>query len=247
MTLSYRVVGNGDPLLLIHGMGVTYSIWENLVPLLSPYYKLIMVELPGHGCSPTLPEQAPYYAASADELEAIRRELDIERWHVLAYSVGTWVAQAYRECYPERIQDMIFLCPAVLSLVGRASLRNVIWLDRHLPVLGNWMLSSWRLHTLVCLLGFGSQNHPYASLWTHEISAQPVELMKRLLVQMPATERANFQLTTSPVLMLWARRDAISARPRQLRPFDRLIPGHHSAPLLSAQTIAEEVLAFACA
>lgn len=246
MTLCYRIVGNGAPLVLIHGIGVTYSIWENLVPLLSPYYKLIMVELPGHGSSPSLPKRAPYYAASADELDALRRDLNIEQWDILGYSVGAWVAQAYGERYPQHIQHLMILCPAVLTLPGWASMRNIIWLDRHSPTIGTWLLSGWRLHTLVCLLGFGGHDNAYAGQWTREISAQPEQLIKRLLVQMPGAGRADFRLPLRPVRILWARQDVISDRPRHMRSFDRLIPGHHSAPLLSAQEIAKEVLTFAC-
>ena len=51
--LRYRLEGNGaTPLLLIHGWGVTYSVWQNLAPLLTPHFQLIMIELPGIGGSP---------------------------------------------------------------------------------------------------------------------------------------------------------------------------------------------------
>jgi pimeloyl-ACP methyl ester carboxylesterase len=204
-----------------------------------------MVELPGHGSSPALPKQAPYYAASADALDALRQELGIHQWDVMGYSVGAWVVQAYGERYPEHIVHLIILCPAVLTLPGWASLRNLIWLDTHAPLVGNWLLSGWRLHTLVCLLGFGRQNHPYARQWTQEIGGQPMSLIKQLLIEMPGAGRAEFRLPDRPVLFIWAKQDAISARPHQMGPYDRVIPGHHSAPMLYAQAIAEEVLAFA--
>lgn len=245
MTLNYRIVGDGAPLLLIHGMGVSFSIWDNLIPQLSPYYKLIMIELPGHGHSPEPPEDASYYAASAEEIEALRRALQIPYWDILGYSVGAWVAQAYGQRYPERINHLMILCPAVLSLPGWASMRNLVWIDRHAPAFGSWMLSGWRLHALVRLLGFGGTDHWYASAWTREIGARPVHLIKRLIYQMPGCGRADFRVPARPVLFLWARADAIAARPLQMGPFDRLIPGNHSAPLLAAEDIAREVLAFA--
>src|SRR6266851_4325242 len=45
--LPFRVEGSGHPLLLIHGWGVTYTVWQKLVPLLAPHFQLILVELPG--------------------------------------------------------------------------------------------------------------------------------------------------------------------------------------------------------
>lgn len=244
MTLSYRVVGSGAPLLLIHGMGVTYSIWENLAPQLSPYYKLIMVELLGHGRSPAIPEGAPYYPANADEIEAVRRELNIERWDVLGYSLGAWAAQAYSQCYPERVNHLVLLCPALFSPANSAGLRNLIWLDGRAPSFCSWLLRSWRLHGLVRLLGFGGQDHPYAAVWTREIGAYPVETVKRLLYDLPGAGRAEFSLPPLPALFLWARQDVVSAYPRPLRKSDHLIAGAHSAPLLSAEEIAREVVCF---
>jgi len=244
MTLSYRVVGSGPPLLLIHGMGVTYSIWENLIPQLSPYYKLIMVELLGHGSSPAIPDNVPYYAINADELDAVRHELKIERWDVLGYSLGAWAAREYAGCYPERVNHLVILCPALLSRANSANLRNLIWLDHHVPQVCNWLLRGWRLHGLVRLLGFSGRDHPYAAVWTREISAHPAPVIKRLLYDLPGAGRAEFVLPPGPALFLWARQDAISARPRHPRPYDRLIPGDHSAPMLSAEAVAHEVLCF---
>jgi pimeloyl-ACP methyl ester carboxylesterase len=63
--LCYRLTGNGTPLLLIHGWGVTYAIWQNLAPLLTPYFQLIMIELPGIGDSPEVDPEKPYYQACA--------------------------------------------------------------------------------------------------------------------------------------------------------------------------------------
>lgn len=244
MTLSYRVVGSGAPLLLIHGMGLTYSIWENLAPLLSPYYKLIMIELLGHGGSPEIPENAPYYSANVDGLEAVRRELNIECWDVLGYSMGAWAAQAYCERYPHRINRMVFLCPALFSRAHSAGLRSLKWLDPHASRLCSWLLRGWRLHGFVRLLGFGGRNHPYAAVWAREIGALPVETIKTLLRDLPGEGRAEFRLPPRPVLYLWGRHDVVSTVPRSLRANDHVIPGAHSAPMLSASEIAREVLCF---
>ena len=40
------------PLLLVHGFGISFNIWKELLPLLCPYFTLVMVELPGIGESP---------------------------------------------------------------------------------------------------------------------------------------------------------------------------------------------------
>ncbi|MBO0792168.1 MAG: alpha/beta fold hydrolase, partial [Ktedonobacteraceae bacterium] len=83
--LHCRLEGSGPPLLLIHGWGVTYAIWQNLTPLLKSHFQLIMIELPGIGNSPRADAQQPYYQACADAIEEVRQSLGIEQWMVLAY------------------------------------------------------------------------------------------------------------------------------------------------------------------
>jgi pimeloyl-ACP methyl ester carboxylesterase len=244
MTLSYRILGDGPPLVMIHGMGVTYSIWENLVPLLCPHYKLIMVELPGHGESSNPPPGKPYYSASAGEIEELRLRLGIERWSVLSYSLGAWVVQAYLEGYPEQVDRAVFLCPAALARAWSTGMQMLNRVDRRVPALGSWLLSSWRLLYLVRRLGFNGRSHPYAHVWAREIQGQPVAVIKRLLRDLPAHGRREIVPTACPTLFIWGDCDTITARPRALRPVDRVVHGDHSAPLLASEQVAKEVIAF---
>ncbi len=238
MTLSYQIEGEGPPLLLIHGMGVTYTIWRNLVPLLRPHYKLIMAEMPGHGASPALPPGEDYYQYSAEQVEILRRELKINQWSLLGYSMGAWVAQAYLQKYPQRASGVIFLCPAVLTRMWSFSLKGLIRLDRIYPAFSGWLLQSWRLHWLVRLLGFNGQEHPYAQVWTHEIASQPVDVIKALLGDLPGAGRAEFPTPSCPTWVIWGAKDSVTARPNPLRLFDRLVNGSHSAPMLAAGEVA---------
>src|SRR5437762_9418345 len=93
--LQYRLEGSGQPLLLIHGWGVTYTIWQDLAPLLTPHFELIMIELPGVGGSPQPDPGVPYYPACAEAIEELREALAIDQWTILAYSTGTRVAETY--------------------------------------------------------------------------------------------------------------------------------------------------------
>ncbi|MEZ4836317.1 MAG: alpha/beta fold hydrolase [Caldilineaceae bacterium] len=78
--LSYRIVGEGPPLLLLHGFGISYNIWQALVPLLHSHFQLILVELPGIGASPPLPAQTLYYVS---ERRSARRTTPRARDHSL--------------------------------------------------------------------------------------------------------------------------------------------------------------------
>jgi pimeloyl-ACP methyl ester carboxylesterase len=240
--LRYRLEGSGPPLLLIHGWGVTYAIWQSLAPLLLPHFQLIMIELPGLGGSPNVSPHEPYYQVCADAIEEVRQSLNIEQWSVLAYSSGTRAAEAYVKKYPQSVSHAIFLCPTYILEIWALIVRL---LDvPHPQMLENWIFSDWRLHSLVRALGFNWQRNNWTSIWKNEISQQPIDILVRSLYEMPEQGRAPFFVPSMPTLFIWSGRDAISERPRHLGPHDVVIPANHSAPMLAAPYVAEVVLPF---
>ncbi|MBA2393464.1 MAG: alpha/beta hydrolase [Ktedonobacteraceae bacterium] len=240
--LNYRIEGEGLPLLLIHGWGVTYSMWEKLAPLLKPHYQLIMIELPGIGGSPQVEHGQPYYPACAEEIEEVRLALGIERWSLLAYSSGTRAAEAYVQRYPQSIERAVFLCPIYLAEIWTLFL-HLLDNTPNLTI-RHWILSHWRLYSLILALGFNGRPHPYTSTWKNEIELQSLDILIRTLCEIPGKGRTPFASTEIPTLFIWGGRDALTARPRHLRPNDIVIPANHSAPMLAASKVAEVVLPF---
>jgi pimeloyl-ACP methyl ester carboxylesterase len=244
--LRYRIEGSGEPLLLIHGFGVTYAIWQNLAPLLKEHFQSIMIELPGIGGSPPGDPGEPYYSACADAIEELREQLGIERWAILAYSSGTRAGEAYVQRYAPHVSRAVLLCPLFvrewwsLGLRVAGQLENV----RPVPAVSSWVLSDWPLYGLVAALGFNGRRHEYTYLWTNEIRQQQVEFLKRSVYELPGKGRVPFSLAGVPTLFIWGRRDAVTARPRRPRPNDLLIRANHSAPMVAAAQIAEAVVPF---
>jgi pimeloyl-ACP methyl ester carboxylesterase len=240
--LRYRLEGSGRPLLLIHGWGVTYAVWQNLAPLLTPYFQLIMIELPGVGNSPAVPATQPYYQACAEAIEEVRKELEIEQWAVLSYSSGTRAAEAYVQRYPQSVSQVIFLCPTYILEIWALFVRLLG--TRHPLTIRQWIFSDWRLYNLVRALGFNGQRHQYTYAWTREIALQSLDVLVRSLYEMPGRGRAPFVTTAVPTLFIWGDSDALIARPRRLRPHDVVIPANHSAPMLAAPYVAAAVIPF---
>lgn len=241
--LHFRLEGSGAPLLLIHGWGVTYAIWQNLAPLLTQHYQLIMIELPGVGGSPEVDSQQPYYPACADAIEEVRKELGIDRWDVLAYSSGTRAAEAYVQRYSEQVNKVVFLCPIYLLEIW-ALFVYLLEAARPPRMLKHWLFSDWRLYSFIIALGFNWRRHQYTQLWKNEIELQSLDTLTRTLCEMPGKGRAPFAPSNVPALFVWGIRDALIARPRRPRPNDIFIPADHSAPMLSASHVAEVVLPF---
>ncbi|MFJ4516747.1 alpha/beta fold hydrolase [Streptomyces sp. NPDC088816] len=93
VTLSYARVGDGEPLLLLHGIGHHRQAWDPVVHLLAPEREVITVDLPGFGASPALPEGLRHDLPTMNVvLGALCEALKIERPHVAGNSLGGLLA-----------------------------------------------------------------------------------------------------------------------------------------------------------
>ncbi len=84
--------GGGEPLLLIHGLGLSWRSWKPVLPILTREHDVIAVDLPGFGSAPPLRHSAPTITALADALEAELDHASLGAVHVAGNSVGGWVA-----------------------------------------------------------------------------------------------------------------------------------------------------------
>jgi pimeloyl-ACP methyl ester carboxylesterase len=89
--LRYLVAGEGDPLLLVHGLGGAAANWLALAPLLLAGRQLLLPELPGHGGSAALPA-APSLNAYADRLGLLLEHEGLASAGVVGHSLGGAIA-----------------------------------------------------------------------------------------------------------------------------------------------------------
>lgn len=91
--VSYRITGNGSPLLLIHGFGFNRSVWQPLIPFLEPHFKLIMPDLPGSGGSEVFDDEPSIREMAASVARVLKNE-EVEQCPVVGHSMGGYVALA---------------------------------------------------------------------------------------------------------------------------------------------------------
>ncbi|HSR02272.1 MAG TPA: pimeloyl-ACP methyl ester esterase BioH, partial [Methylophilaceae bacterium] len=103
MTCHVEIVGQGKPLVLIHGWGMHGGVWQPLVKRLSKQYMLYIVDLPGMGHSRPV---EPYHLYNLVEAiaEVIPGVSD-----VLGWSLGGLVAQHLATIQPDRIRRLILV------------------------------------------------------------------------------------------------------------------------------------------
>jgi 3-oxoadipate enol-lactonase len=107
--IFYKVVGEGEPLLLLHGLMVSGAMFDPLVNLLQNNFRIIIPDLRGHGHSGDLP--GPYDVASlAVNLDAVLDHASCEGCVVLGYSHGGAVAQQFAHKRRARVKKLLLTC-----------------------------------------------------------------------------------------------------------------------------------------
>ena len=241
--LSYRIEGNGPALLLVHGFGISFNIWQRLAPHLRPHLRLVMIELPGIGGSALPVEGKVYLDAAVQGIEELRLSLGIEQWAVLGYSSGSRIAEAYVSAHPDHVSKAIFLCPVTIDPRRRRALDFGLRLDRAAPAIGTWILSSWRLRFLISWLGFNLRRDPRSADWLAEISAAPLRVLKDTVRLVAASASADFSVPV-PYAMIWGDRDLVPFAPRTPAEHDYFVQGRHAAPVESAEEVAAVIIPF---
>ena len=241
VALHYRVEGKGAPLLLVHGFGISFNIWRKLIPLLSPHFMLVMIELPGIGATAMIPEGADYLQACMEGMEGVRQSLGIATWTVLGYSTGSRIAEAYVRAQAEHVCRAIFLCPLAIGAVKRHLLRFGLWLDLRMPAFGTWVLSGWRLKFLISWLGFNLERDPMRDEWYAEIGAVPVRVLKETIRAVARAAEDDFSVPV-PYAMIWGNHDLVPRKPRKSGAHDFFVHGRHAAPVESAPEVAQVLI-----
>lgn len=99
--------GSGAPVLLLHGAGANLVSMQVLAGELTPRFRVIAVDLRGHGRSGDGPWE---WEAVLDDLEAVRDGLGMPEPAVVGWSLGGMIAALWAERHP--------MCPAAVSLDG---------------------------------------------------------------------------------------------------------------------------------
>ncbi len=119
----FSIEGEGEPLILIHGIGAARSIWRFVVPVLSAHFRVISYDLRSHGDAPLV---EPNYNLDdlVDDLERVRQRCGVKKAHIAGHSLGGMIGPAYARKYPERVVSLALLSTAA----GRTEDdRNKVW------------------------------------------------------------------------------------------------------------------------
>lgn len=108
--LFVEVEGEGTPIVLVNGgPGGTHHYFHPWFSALKRNHKIIYYDQRGTGQSDFEPDDGYSFLQAVQDLEALRKQLEIESWVVFGYSYGGAVAQVYSLLYPEKVSGLILL------------------------------------------------------------------------------------------------------------------------------------------
>jgi pimeloyl-ACP methyl ester carboxylesterase len=107
-SIAFTDTGKGTAIVLLHGFLENQSMWNALVPVLSQKYRVITIDLLGHGQT----EPMGYLQTMEDNADAVHEVLSSLRLRkavFIGHSMGGYVALAYAELYPESVKGLVLL------------------------------------------------------------------------------------------------------------------------------------------
>jgi pimeloyl-ACP methyl ester carboxylesterase len=103
--IYYAEYGAGPPVILLHGGLANSDYWGNLIPALSPHYRVIVMDSRGHGRSTR--DAQPYgYDLMASDVVGLMDYLKIQKADVVGWSDGAIIGLDIAMNHPDRISRL---------------------------------------------------------------------------------------------------------------------------------------------
>ena len=106
--ISYTDAGKGSAVILLHGFLENKTMWNNLLPELITKYRVITIDLLGHGNTECL-GYVHSMEDQADMVHEVLQDLKIRKVVLIGHSMGGYVTLAFAELYPKNVKGIVLL------------------------------------------------------------------------------------------------------------------------------------------
>lgn len=107
--IYYWVMGEGVPVVLLHGFAEDHTIWAEQIPFLEQHCKLIIPDLPGSGKSGLVKKENVTIEEYADCIHQLLQFENAGKCIVLGHSMGGYITLALAEMYPDTLAAFGFV------------------------------------------------------------------------------------------------------------------------------------------
>ncbi|MGV9795923.1 alpha/beta fold hydrolase [Gordonia sp. NPDC003422] len=119
--ITWQDAGSGDVVVLLHGLGGDRGFWDG--SSLAEHFRVVAIDLRGSGGTPAT-RDGHTMLDLADDVVAVLDELGATRAHVVGFSMGGLVAQAFAVRHPDRLDRLV-----LASTYARISTQARMFLD----------------------------------------------------------------------------------------------------------------------
>ena len=189
--LYYETHGDGEPLLLIHGLGSSTRDWEYQIPVFAKSYQVVVYDVRGHGRSdkPPGPYHLPLFARDAAQL---MESLGLPPAHIVGISMGGMIAYQLAVSFPGKAR-----CLIVVN--ANPELPLTTWRDRVL---------FWQRLLIVRLLGMRKMGE----VLSNRLFVKPEqETLRKIFVERWAENDPRAYLTAMRAIFGWSVVDQLDA------------------------------------
>jgi non-heme chloroperoxidase len=108
VALYYEDIGDGPPIVFVHGFGTSHSVWENQVLELSKSFRCITLDLRGHGASDK-PADGYTIEQNAKDVYKLIKSLDLNKPIYVGWSLGVAIAIQFAELYSNVLSKAVLV------------------------------------------------------------------------------------------------------------------------------------------
>ena len=245
--LSYLEGGSGEIILLIHGFGANKDSWNRFARHLTDKFRVIALDLPGHGDSSSRLENRYDIQSQAHRLALFVNSMGLERFHIFGSSMGGMISIYYTHQHPDHIRTLGLMSSAgVLSPVPSEFMQ--------LLEKGKNPLLIHSRDEFDNMLKFVMTDPPYIpwfaknAVYREYMARQAIN--KKIFDDISNEGMANFPLLTEikdPVFIIWGEDDRV-LNVSSVSVFEERIPNTHAvilkdtghAPMMEKPKISAE-------
>lgn len=107
--VHYRIEGQGDPLVLIHGTAASLHTWDDWTNELRDSFRILRMDLPAFGL--TGPNESGDYSMDyyVDFIHKLTNQLGFDKFHLAGNSLGGRISWTYALAHPQKVDKLILI------------------------------------------------------------------------------------------------------------------------------------------
>lgn len=185
-TVYYQVAGEGEPVVLVHGLSASSRWWVRNIPALAQRYQVYLLDLPGFGMMRRF-----RWRFALDELAsgivAWMEALGFKQAHLMGHSMGGYICLRIAAQHPERIKRLVLVSPA-----GIPHVRSVYG------------------YTIPLLVAFRYFKLSFFSILISDaLRAGPLTILRATQDLLTRDVRDCLKDVTAPTLLVWGEHDSL--------------------------------------